>query len=183
MAEKSGTDQILDFWFGELQPEAWFTRNEAVDRTIAERFADLHHRLAGAVPQEAFEQPRAALAAIILFDQFPRNMFRGTPRAFETDDLAAQLSRNALDNGFDQDFGQAEKQFLFMPLMHSEVLGDQERCVMLFEGLGDEESLRYAVDHRNIIARFGRFPHRNSILGREATPDEAAFLEVDSFRG
>lgn len=176
MTQNPWIGEVLDFWFRELSPEAWFRRDDAVDHNCRERFADLHRRLAADIPPAAFEEPRAALAAVILFDQFPRNMYRGTPPAFATDPLAAQLSRNALDKGLDALMSPQEKQFLFMPLMHSEVLADQERCVMLFKTIGNEEALRYAEEHRDIIARFGRFPHRNRVLGRESSEAEVEFL-------
>jgi uncharacterized protein (DUF924 family) len=176
MAGPEWYDEVLGFWFGELSAEAWFTRNDDVDRACRERFGHLHHQFAGTVPPAAFEQPRPALAAVVLFDQFPRNMYRGTPQAFASDRVAAQISRNALDKGFGGTMSVDEKQFLFMPLMHSEVLADQERCVMLFKTLGNDEALRYAEEHRDIIAKFGRFPHRNRALGRENSEAETEFL-------
>lgn len=171
-------DELLGFWFGELTPEDWYAVKPETDAAIRERFMQLYREMRVAAPEEAYADPQAALAAIILFDQLPRNMFRGQPEAFGSDDLAAALARNALDRGFDQDLEPAHKQFLYMPLMHSEVLADQERCVSLFKALGNEESLKYAIEHRDIIARFGRFPHRNRVLGRESTPDEIAFLQT-----
>src|SRR5690606_22329940 len=109
--------------------------------------------------------PRTALAAVIVLDQFPRNMFRGQPAAFATDDLALGIARRALDRGFDAKIEQGGKAFLYMPFMHSEVTADQERCVDLFRSLDNESGLKYAIEHRDIVARFGRFPHRNKILG------------------
>jgi uncharacterized protein (DUF924 family) len=170
-------EEILQFWFGELTPEDWYTGKAESDAATRERFLPLYRELSVALPDEAWTDPDAALAAIILFDQFPRNMFRGQAEAFGSDDLASALARNTLDRGFDQGIGAERKQFLYMPLMHSEVLADQERCVSLFKALGNEEGLKYAIEHRDIIARFGRFPHRNRVLGRESTPDERAFLE------
>jgi uncharacterized protein (DUF924 family) len=169
-------EDVLGFWFGELKPEAWFVRNEAVDAQIGERFGALYERMAVEPPPRAFEDSRAALAAVILFDQFPRNMFRGTARAFVSDDLALQIARNAVDKEFDAELDAAGRQFIYMPLMHSEIAADQELCVSLFRGLGNAEALRYAEEHRDIIARFGRFPHRNGVLGRENTEAETAFL-------
>lgn len=176
MAARPWFDEVLDFWFRELSPQAWFTRDDSVDHICRERFADLHRGLAADIPREAFDEPRAALAAVILFDQLPRNMYRGSSQAFASDPLAAQLSRNALDKGFDASMNPQEKQFLYMPLMHSEVLADQERCVMLFKTIGNEEALKYAEQHRDIIAKFGRFPHRNRALGRESSEAEQEFL-------
>jgi uncharacterized protein (DUF924 family) len=175
--DKRWTDDILDFWFDELKPEDWYSGKPETDAAIRERFLPLYQELLVAPPPEAREDARAALAAIILFDQFPRNMFRGKPEAFGSDDLAADLARNALERGFDDGLEPSRRQFLYMPLMHSEVLADQERCVSLFGTLGNEEGLRYAIEHRDIIARYGRFPHRNRVLARESTPAEQAFLK------
>ncbi|MGC4026427.1 MAG: DUF924 family protein [Mesorhizobium sp.] len=146
-------------------------------REIRSRFLPLYEELAANVPPEAMSDPRAALAAIIALDQFPRNMFRGTARAFGSDHLALELSRNALKNGLDRDMTDDECSFLAMPLMHSETLSDQEHCVKVFTKIGDEESLKYALEHRDIVKKFGRFPHRNRALGRKSSEDEQAFLE------
>jgi uncharacterized protein (DUF924 family) len=174
--EKSWVNDVLQYWFGELTFDDWFTRKDQTDRAITKRFLSLYRTLLEAVPGEAYSDPRAALAAIIVLDQFPRNMFRGKADAFGTDDLALELARNALDREFDAGLEESMRHFLYMPFMHSEVLADQERCVSLFKSLGGGEGAKYAVEHRDIIARFGRFPHRNKALGRESTPDEQAFL-------
>ena len=121
--------------------------------------------------------PRGALAAAIVLDQFPRNMYRGTAKAFATDDLAIRLARQAIENKVDEHLTPAERLFLYMPFQHSEILADQEHAVMLFKALGQENALRYAIEHRDIIARFGRFPHRNRALGRQSTPEEEVFLQ------
>lgn len=170
-------DSVLSFWFEEIDPESWFKGDGKLDETIRRRFSALHRRLSAEPPPEVREDPRAALAAIILFDQFPRNMFRGTADAFSTDDLAIQIARKAVDKGFAGRLKPEERQFLYMPFQHSEVSADQEHAVMLFKALGDEEALRYAIEHRDIIQRFGRFPHRNRALGRESTREEEAFLQ------
>jgi uncharacterized protein (DUF924 family) len=168
-------DETLGFWFEELTPQDWFEVRPKTDETIRERFGGLYERIGGAVPEAALKDVRAARATIIVYDQFPRNMFRGDARAFATDGLALSVSRNAVEKGFDSGLGLHERQFLYMPFMHSEDLADQERSVELFETT-DENTLKYAVEHRDIIARFGRFPHRNRALGRESTPDEKVFL-------
>ena len=126
---------------------------------------------------DSVNDARTALAAIILFDQFPRNMYRRQPAAFGTDDLALGIARRALDKGFDAEVDDEAKPFVYMPFMHSEVLADQERCVDLFRAHGDENNLKYAIDHRDIVAKYGRFPHRNRTLGRESTSGETTFLE------
>ncbi|WP_011579416.1 MULTISPECIES: DUF924 family protein [Chelativorans] len=171
-------EEILTFWFEEVGPEGWFKPTPELDETVRKRFGALHKRLAANPPEAAGKSQRAALASIILFDQFPRNMFRGSAAAFATDDLALRIAREALDKGFDDGLTPAERQFLYMPFMHSEISADQEHCVMLFKALGNEEALRYAIEHRDIIERFGRFPHRNRTLGRESTGEELAFLEA-----
>ena len=177
MLDENWVEAVCTFWFRELSPNQWFEADPALDRTIRERFLELHRTLKAALPAEAKTDARAALAAIIALDQFPRNMFRGEPEAFATDSMASELSRNAVGKGLDTRLSADERRFIYMPLMHSEVLADQELCVSLFKSLEDEQSLHYAVEHRDTIARFGRFPHRNRALGRQSTPDEVAFLE------
>lgn len=170
-------EEVLRFWFSELTPEDWFKTSAETDERIRSRFLDLHERMAGGVPPIAMEEARPALAATIVYDQFPRNMFRGTAAAFATDMLALTVVRNALDKRLDDSLSTDERVFLYMPFMHSEVVADQERCVMLFAALGRQNNLDFARDHRDIVARFGRFPHRNEALGRESTREERAFLE------
>lgn len=176
MAE-NWVDDVLAFWFDELEPKAWFGSSKELDRTISERFGALYERLSKQTSPHLGDDARSALAAVILFDQFPRNMFRGTARAFATDDLAMRIAREAVEKGLDEQLSATERQFLYMPFQHSEVSADQEHAVMLFKMLGDEEPLRYAVEHRDIIQRFGRFPHRNRALGRVSTREEEEFLE------
>ncbi len=168
---------LLNFWFDELKPEDWFSGNPTVDTRIRDRFAALYDRLCESIPDEAFKDPRTALAAIILYDQFSRNLFRGSAKAFETDALALSIARHALDNDFEAQMTKNEKTFLYLPFEHSEVLADGERSVSLFAGLGDPMLSDYAVEHRDILARFGRYPHRNKPLERENTADEVAFLK------
>lgn len=170
-------EDVLSFWFDEVGRENWFRSTKELDETIRRRFGALHERLSADLHAETPREPRAALAAVILFDQFPRNMYRGTAQAFSTDDLALRIAREAIERRFDDEMSPDQKRFLYMPFMHSEISADQEHAVMLFKALGDEESLRYAIEHRDIIERFGRFPHRNRALGRTSTPDEIAFLE------
>ncbi len=171
-------NEVLDFWFGELTYKEWFGGGPQVDRMIAERFEPLYRRLATGVPPEALTDAQAALAAIVVYDQFPRNIYRGMGAAFGTDSMALQLARNALDTGLVDAIEPQARAFVYMPLMHSEVLADQERCLDLFKSTGNAEAIRYAEEHRDIIARFGRFPHRNRALGRQSTPDELEFLKT-----
>lgn len=171
-------NDILDFWFRELTYEDWFSGAAKTDEAIRTRFAALYEQQKGSFQVDDAVDARTALAAVILFDQFPRNIHRGSAAAFGTDDLALGIARRALDRDFDAELNATEKPFLYMPFMHSEVLADQERCVDLFKALGNDNSLKYAIEHRDIIAEFGRFPHRNRALGRENTPAETALLET-----
>ena len=177
MIDNGWHDRVLTFWFDELTPEDWFTGKAETDEKIRERFAELHAELSREVPAQARTDVRSALAAIIVFDQFSRNLHRKKPGAFATDAQALGLARAAIESGMDAELPEERRRFLYMPLMHSEVLADQERAVDLFKQLGDGTSAKYAIEHRDIIARFGRFPHRNRVLGRESTPEETAFLE------
>lgn len=170
-------DDVLDFWFGELTYDDWFGGAADVDEKIRGRFLDLYERLKADPKVEAIDDARTALAAVVVFDQFPRNIFRKTKAAFATDDLALGIARRALDKGFDAELDGKMRPFLYMPFMHSEVSADQERCVDLFRALGVKEPLDYAIEHRDIVARYGRFPHRNRVLGRESTQDELDFLQ------
>jgi uncharacterized protein (DUF924 family) len=175
MAEKGWQTEVLRFWFGEMDSEGWFMARKDTDEAIRSRFAALHADIRSTIPSEAFFEPEAALAAVIVFDQFSRNLYRGTADAFASDRLARAIAANALDNGLDRPLTDQKKLFLYMPFMHSEALSDQDRCVALFEALGGDQT-KYAIEHRDIIARFGRFPHRNQVLGRPTTEDERAFL-------
>lgn len=169
-------DDVLEFWFNELKPENWFVKDEQLDACIRERFGALHESLRSeeiAVP----ETPRGYLAAIIVLDQFSRNLHRGSPLAFASDARALALAQHALDHGFDRALDTRARKFLYMPFMHSEDKAMQSRCVELFSSIDDAESLRYAIEHRDIVERFGRFPHRNPILGRDPTPEEAEFMK------
>ena len=174
--EAAWVEDVLSFWFGELDREAWFRKREAMDALIRERFGKVHEQLAALPGDAALTSPRRALAAVIVLDQFSRNLFRGTPQAFASDAKAREIARSAIARGFDQGFDVHGRSFLSMPFEHSEDLADQELAVSLLSALGDEEYTRYAIAHRDIIARFGRFPHRNAVLGRASTPEEAEFL-------
>lgn len=177
MIAENWVENVLSFWFDELEPKDWFTQNDKVDTAIDTRFGGLYGDLKSAPPEVAGSDGRTILAAIIVLDQFPRNMFRGSAEAFGTDNLAAALSRSAVDAELDTELEDRQKSFLYMPLMHSESLADQERAVMLFKALGNEDGLKYAIEHRDVVAKFGRFPHRNRALGRENTPEEREYLK------
>ena len=168
---------VLTYWFG-LTPEQWFKSDPAVDADITERFHDLYERKRELPASSFLEDPLTALAAIILFDQFPRNMFRGHADQFQTDHLALAIAKGAVERGLDDQVDQKERVFVYMPFQHSESLADQNRSVQLFTALGDDYNLGFAKKHRDVIERFGRFPHRNAMLGRAPRPDEAAAGDV-----
>jgi uncharacterized protein (DUF924 family) len=167
--------QVLHFWFEELQPEAWFRKDERVDAAIRERFGALHEQLARIRPEQ-LTTPLESLAAVIVLDQFPRNVFRGSPRAFATDALALSIAQHAIANGLDLQLTQQQRLFLYMPFQHSEDRAVQARSIELFTRLGLGDNLDYAHRHKKIIDRFGRFPHRNEVLGRESTTEELQFV-------
>ncbi|NUQ18334.1 MAG: DUF924 domain-containing protein [Sphingomonas sp.] len=164
---------VLKFWFG-LEPEQWWNGGPELDHLIKQDFFPLWLEKQQ-LPVETFlTDPLTALAAVILFDQFPRNMFRGHADAYSTDVNALAIAKDALARGFDKDLARDERKFLYMPFMHSERLEDLNRAVLLFTELGDDHQLGYAKHHRDIVEKFGRFPHRNAILGRASRPEEIA---------
>lgn len=166
---------IVAFWFNDAARPTWFVRDAAFDATLRARFEeDVVRAARGRLPTDA--EAATLLARVLLFDQLPRNIWRGTARAFAYDALARATSREALRRGLDTGQGKDERLFFYLPFEHSEDLGDQDRSVALFAALGDAELVDYAERHRAIIRRFGRFPHRNAILSRVSTPEEIAFL-------
>ena len=171
------THAILDFWFRELGPDKWWTRSDRTDATIRTRFLPLWEQWRRRSAECFLATPRDALAAVVLFDQFSRNMFRGQANAFATDALALEIAKRTVDRGLDQSLTRQERAFLYMPFMHSEDLAMQDRSVGLFERLGEAEQIAYARKHRDVIARFGRFPARNAALGRASRPEEANIIE------
>ena len=168
---------VLGFWFSRGWDD-WWKRNEAFDDEIRERFLELWRTQRENVPELFLGSPDEALAAIILFDQFPRNMFRGHADQFATDPLALAIARAAIDRGFDDGMTPARRGFLYMPFQHSEELRDQRQSLLLFTALGNAEQLDYARKHYEVIERFGRFPHRNAALGRKPTAIEQAAGKV-----
>jgi uncharacterized protein (DUF924 family) len=166
-------DELLAFWFA-LRKEQWWKADPALDAEIRERFHDVWERERERVPEDFLGSGRDALAGVILFDQVPRNIFRGHADQFSTDPLALAIARETVERGLDDALAPQERGFLYMPFQHSESLAAQQRSVALFTALGDAEQLGYAVKHRDLIARFGRFPHRNPILGRRPRADEIA---------
>ena len=168
---------VLRFWFG-LDPKQWWSADAALDRQIAERFQPLWAQLRQLPATSFLDDPLSALGGVILFDQFPRNMFRGQAEQFATDPLALAVATAAVDHDLDDRLEPAERGFLYMPFEHSEQLDDQDRSVLLFTELGDNFLVGFAHKHRDIIARFGRFPHRNGMLGRAPRVDEIAAGDV-----
>ena len=181
-------EEILEFWFGAPQApdygkerSFWFTKNQEFDRQVCDRFLATYTQAATGELDSWQNSPQSCLALLLLLDQFPRNMFRGTPQSFATDAKALAVAKNAVAKGFDQNLLPVQRWFIYLPFEHSENLADQQKCVELFATLtGDPDSamtIDYALRHKAVIERFGRFPHRNKILGRETTPQEAEFLK------
>jgi uncharacterized protein (DUF924 family) len=164
---------VLKFWFG-LEARQWWNGGAELDHRIREDFLMLWAEKRQLPVDDFLTDPVAALAAVILFDQFPRNMFRGHADAYSTDHLALAIAKGAIAKGFDKELTKDERKFLYMPFQHSEHRDDQNRAVLLFTEINDDEQIRYAKHHRDVIERFGRFPHRNAILGRASRPDEIA---------
>lgn len=172
---------VVAFW-REAGPSRWFRKDENFDAEFRARFLSAHEAAARGQLDAWAHDATGALALLILLDQFPRNAFRGTPRMFATDAVARGIARSALQCGFDSATEPELRNFFYLPFMHSEQLADQDRAVELAGRLGGE-ALRYALMHRDIIARFGRFPHRNPVLGRDSTPEELRFLDDGGFTG
>ena len=173
---------VVSFWV-EAGPKAWFKKNEVFDAEIRRRFEALHFAASRGELDEWAQTPDGALALLLLLDQFPRNLFRSSPHAFATDPLARQVARAAVDRGFDAEVAPALRQFFYLPFEHSEHPEDQDRSVALCSASGDAELEKWARIHHDIIARFGRFPHRNALLGRDTHAAEQAFLDEGGFSG
>jgi uncharacterized protein (DUF924 family) len=167
--------EVLRFWFDEVGDARWFASSASLDAQIQERFRPLHERVVAEGGSGATTQ-RELLAAVLVLDQFSRHMFRDSPRAYAADHLACRLAKLAVEAGFDRDLSARERLFLYMPFQHSENCEDQAISITLTADLGNDEWMRYAVAHKDIIDRFGRFPHRNSILGRQSSAEEIALL-------
>ena len=197
MNPAANPEDVLAFWFGpeagdsataESQKKLWWSKDAVVDTEIRERFGALVAAAAGGAHREWAREPRGRLALILLFDQFPRNIYRDTPQAFAHDGLALRLALDGIDSGADRGLRAIERVFFYLPLEHAESPEMQERSVALFEGLRNNAAetdrstfdgyLDFARRHRDIVQRFGRFPHRNPILGRASTAEETAFLQL-----
>lgn len=169
---------VLAFWFEQTLPAQWFQVNPEFDAKIRERYEESYEKAAAGIFDDWRTDSDGCLALCILLDQFPRNMYRGTPKAFATDSKALIVSKFALAKGFDQVLPPVKRRFLYLPYEHSEQLNDQRKCVELFEKMKKDDPLGYdyAIKHLKVIEQYGRFPHRNKILGRMNTPEEEEYL-------
>ncbi len=178
----AGPETVLTFW-EEAGHDRWFQKDADFDAEIRSRFSAIHHAARIGRLDHWNQTPHGALALVILLDQFSRNIFRDDPKAFENDMRALGIAHEAIRKGFDGKIAMPLRLFFYLPFEHSEQSHDQDECIRLVEKTGDEEALKWAKVHADIIARFGRFPHRNKILGRESTPAEDAFLKDGGFAG
>jgi uncharacterized protein (DUF924 family) len=172
---------VVEFWKA-AGPKAWFAKNDELDRRFRERFAALYERAARCELDSWMEDAESALALILLLDQYPRNSFRGTPRMYATDALGVHYAARAVERGYDRAVDEALQFFFYLPFGHAESSLEQERCVALHQRFGPE-ILDHAIGHRDIVRRFGRFPHRNPILGRPSSEAELEFLKQGGYAG
>lgn len=170
-------EEVLKFWFEELDEKQWWVKDLDLDKTICERFGEIHSQATKGELSSWRETAKGRLAEIIVLDQFSRNIFRNEPGSFASDELAVELAEEAVAIGADKELDPKLRLFLYMPYMHSESLEVHDKAIKLFEDLGFESNLKYEHAHRDIIVKFGRYPHRNEILGRESTPEEIEFLK------
>ena len=177
-ADSDAIERVLTFWFTVGGQELWFKRSDAFDRAVRHALAADYERAVAGAYESWRDSARGCLALVLLLDQVPRNLFRGDPRAFATDARARAVARHAIERGFDLEIAsETQRRFLYLPLEHSEKPADQEDCCRLMATLDEDPAwLEWAVKHRDVIARFGRFPHRNAVLGRESTAAEEEFL-------
>lgn len=174
--------EILDFW-REIGPKGWWKKDDAIDKRIVDEFGNLHVRAVAGELSDWENNADDCLALVLILDQFSRNMFRGDPATFAADAQGLAAAKAAITKGYDKEADENLATFFYLPLMHSEELEDQEECVRIFGTFDKPENLKAAVEHRDIIKQFGRFPHRNEVLGRETTPQEQAFLDGGGFKG
>ena len=175
-------DDVLAFWRAAGE-QKWFAKNDAFDAEIKSRFLPTYEAAAKGALSDWEATPEGALALTIVLDQFPRNMFRRDARAFAADAAARAVADRALARGFDRQVPEDQRLFFYLPFEHSEAMADQDRCCALIKALGNPDLLHWAELHADIIRRFGRFPHRNAVLGRTTTPAEKAYLDADGFAG
>jgi uncharacterized protein (DUF924 family) len=182
MTSVTKPEEVLAFWRA-AGPQRWFNKDDAFDADIRARFLPTYEAAAAGRLSAWEDTAESALALLLVIDQFPRNMFRADARAYAADPLARAVAERALAHGFDQQVAVAERVFFYLPFEHSEKLADQERAVALLRATGDADLLKWAELHADIIRRFGRFPHRNAVLGRQTTAEEQAFLDGGGFKG
>ena len=178
----ASAEAVLSFW-RDAGPDKWFKKDTAFDDDIRLHFLETYEAAAAGRLTDWEQTAEGALALTIVLDQFPRNMFRGSPRMFAADALARAVADRALARGFDRQTAMPDRQFFYLPFEHAENLADQERCCALFRTTGDADLVKWAELHADIVRRFGRFPHRNAVLGRSTTPEEQAFLDSGGFAG
>ena len=171
------SEQVIDFWFEEIDSKSWFKKDDAFDQLLKDRFFETLQRASRAELYTWRESAEGRLAEIIVLDQFSRNLYRGSELAFASDPLALALAQEAVAQGCDRELSSEKRTFLYMPYMHSESLMIHDIAVELFTDLGREDNLKYEIMHKDIIERFGRYPHRNEVLGRVSTAEELEFLE------
>lgn len=169
---------VLDFWFEEIDPSFWFMKDDLFDQQIRTRFSKTYDYVVAGNSVTWRQTPEGRLAEVIVLDQFARNMFRDTPKAFAADPLALHLAQEAVRVGDDQKLYLEQRSFIYMPYMHSENAEVHKKALELFSQKGLEENLKFEILHKNIIDRFGRYPHRNKVLGRTSTPEEIEFLKT-----
>jgi len=184
MATPAHPTEVVTFWFAKTVQPLWFASTPDFDEILRTRFLETYRAAAAGQLPDWEATAEGALALVIVLDQFPLNLFRSLPESFATEAIAREVADRAIGRGFDQALSPIQRQFLYLPFMHSEALADQERSVRLYQPPGMEENLRFARHHHNLIQRFGRFPHRNAILGRASTADELAYLaSPEAFHG
>jgi uncharacterized protein (DUF924 family) len=177
-------DDILSFWYSPQMQPHWFASTPQIDAMLRENYAALWQDALQNKLDDWMDSPQGALALVIILDQFPLNMFRGLPQSFASEAKAIAVAKHAISKGYDRFIDTSQLAFLYMPLMHSEDLADQDRAVRLYAAAGLDNNLQFAQHHRAIVARFGRFPHRNAILGRASTAAERDYLNSnDAFKG
>lgn len=173
---------VIDFWFTELKPQNWWQKDSALDEMIARRFSSLHQQAASCELSDWRGTGLGSLAEIIVLDQFSRNIYRDKPESFASDSLALALAQSAIAKGLDKELSQVQRSFLYMPFMHSESKKIHSDAVTLFESLGMSDKIEFELKHKAIIDKFGRYPHRNDILGRRSTVEELSFLKQPNSR-
>jgi len=176
-------DNLIEFWFSERVKKLWYNSNPEFDREIEEKYSSMYHAACDGLLNDWQSTANGCLALIILFDQYPLNVFRDNIKSFATEKQAVQVAEHCVKHGFDKQITKIQRNFIYMPFMHSEEIALQELSIKLFKTINPDD-VKYAFHHHNIIAKYGRFPHRNKILGRESTPEEIKYLSSkEAFTG